>query len=369
MMGLKSIGGFQVEALPIREDHGLMPEITFTVVIPTYNRADLLPTAIESVLSQSYPALEILVVDDGSTDETRRVLNDFCDAVRYIHQENAGVSAARNRGIREASGDVVAFLDSDDAWAPTKLQAHADVYRRWPDVGWAVSDTMIVDDHLQPHPGQQGFARAFPLFPDLRKEPMEFFGSAMALEQLESSGALHQVFRGDAFSLLLQGNFVQPSALTVRRNVFKRTGAFDESFRVAEETELATRLAASVEGAVIMAPLARWRIGSHESIVKPHNLITLMENALLSLERISASRHLNEREHLAYRKGLESLWLRLAYEHLSNLNRSAARESLHRAFEAGVSRSRRAIALWAATFMPLVLLRSMHRLKRLVQKK
>ena len=92
-----------------------------TVVIPTYNRADLLGEAIDSVLTEKWPNLELLVVDDGSTDETPKLLAGYGDQLRVIRQENAGESAARNTGIRAATHQLVALLDSDDYWLPGKL--------------------------------------------------------------------------------------------------------------------------------------------------------------------------------------------------------------------------------------------------------
>ena len=95
-----------------------------SVVIPTYNRKELLPTAIESALRQTYPNTEVIVVDDYSTDGTRDLLEEqYAEMVQYIrHQENRGGSAARNTGLTEASGEYIAFLDSDDEWMPRKLE-------------------------------------------------------------------------------------------------------------------------------------------------------------------------------------------------------------------------------------------------------
>jgi len=95
--------------------------VTVSVIIPTYNRAALVTKAIDSVLAQTYCDYEIIVVDDGSTDNTKEVLQPYMDRIHYIYQENAGVSAARNRGIMEAKGQWIAFLDSDDRWLPEKL--------------------------------------------------------------------------------------------------------------------------------------------------------------------------------------------------------------------------------------------------------
>ena len=92
-----------------------------SVIIPTYNRAQVVGEAIDSVLSQTYNDLELIVVDDGSQDETRSVVSSYNSQVTYLHQEHQGVSAARNRGIELARGKYLSFLDSDDLWLKEKL--------------------------------------------------------------------------------------------------------------------------------------------------------------------------------------------------------------------------------------------------------
>lgn len=98
-----------------------MPQVS--VIIPTYNRADCVTRSIDSALSQTYKDYEIIVVDDGSTDNTKQILQSYVDKglIRYIYQDNAGCAAARNAGISDAKGEWIAFLDSDDVWLPDKL--------------------------------------------------------------------------------------------------------------------------------------------------------------------------------------------------------------------------------------------------------
>ena len=103
-----------------------------SVIIPTYNRAMRCKTAVESVLSQTHENVEVIVIDDGSRDNTREVICGMDGRVRYIYQSNAGVSAARNRGLEEATGDYIAFLDSDDSWLPWKLEAQLSTLRAFP---------------------------------------------------------------------------------------------------------------------------------------------------------------------------------------------------------------------------------------------
>lgn len=118
--------------------------LAISVLIPTYNRAHLIPKALDSVLQQDFRPLEVLVVDDGSTDDTPRLASSWPPLVRYIQKANGGVSSARNLGIREAKGDWIAFLDSDDWWEPGKLRAQVQALAAQPDArfcytgGWNV---------------------------------------------------------------------------------------------------------------------------------------------------------------------------------------------------------------------------------------
>ena len=120
-----------------------------SVIIPTYNRAALACEAVESVLQQTYGNLEIIVVDDGSTDDTTAAMAKYGDKVRYSRRPNAGVNAARNLGIKQARGEFLAFLDSDDLWAPYKIELQVRLLRFFTDVGFTFSNFHIFKG---PHP-------------------------------------------------------------------------------------------------------------------------------------------------------------------------------------------------------------------------
>src|ERR1043165_5503387 len=111
-----------------------------SIVIPTYNYAHFLSQAVESALAQTYPNTEVIVVDDGSTDHTRQVLAAYGDRIRYTHQVNKGLSAARNTGIRKARGELIALLDSDDVLYPPRVEAGVSFLRRFPEFGLVASD-------------------------------------------------------------------------------------------------------------------------------------------------------------------------------------------------------------------------------------
>jgi glycosyltransferase involved in cell wall biosynthesis len=114
-----------------------------SVIIPTYNRAILLSEAVNSVLLQTYQNIEIIVIDDGSTDNTTEVMATFGDRVRYTRRPNAGVNAARNLGLKQARGEFVALLDSDDLWAPFKIELQVRLLRAFTDVGFTFSNFQI----------------------------------------------------------------------------------------------------------------------------------------------------------------------------------------------------------------------------------
>src|SRR5437763_447547 len=108
---------------------------TVSVIIPAYNFARYVPEAIDSVLAQTYAPFEVIVVDDGSTDDTPKVLAAYGNRIRAIRQVNQGVAAARNTGLAAAGGEYVAFIDSDDTWEPRKLQLQMDRFDADPDLG------------------------------------------------------------------------------------------------------------------------------------------------------------------------------------------------------------------------------------------
>lgn len=128
----------------------MTPQLTVSVIIPTYNRADLLGEAIDSVLSQSLPPHELIVVNDGSTDGTAALLDSYGSAVIAIHQENQGRSNARNTGMKRATGDLIAFLDSDDRLTPDSLRVRATFLAEHPEYDVVYSRTWQVDASGQP---------------------------------------------------------------------------------------------------------------------------------------------------------------------------------------------------------------------------
>ena len=122
-----------------------------SIITPTYNRAAFLGAAIDSVLAQTYPRLEHIIVDDGSTDDTPKLMERYLAdrRIKYFTQSNQGQSIARNLGIEHSSGKYICFLDSDDVWVPEKLREQIDVFARHPDVGVVYGDATLINEQGQ----------------------------------------------------------------------------------------------------------------------------------------------------------------------------------------------------------------------------
>jgi glycosyltransferase involved in cell wall biosynthesis len=210
-----------------------------SVVIPTYNRGRSIVDAITSVLTQRHADLELIVVDDGSTDDTAsRVAAIHDRRLRYVRGEHEGVSAARNLGVKRAGGALLAFLDSDDLWRPDKLASEVAVLTHHPAVDVVFSD-------LEKRDGDRVYAS---------------FMRETAVFSRRLRGGSHPdplVLEAREMQLcLLEEVPVKPSALVVRREAFERVGGFDEAWTSSEDWEFLLRLARHHRFAYLDRPLA-----------------------------------------------------------------------------------------------------------------
>lgn len=197
-----------------------------SVVIPTFNHGRYVGEAVRSALDQSYQDLEVIVIDDGSTDDTREVIRGFGGRVRYFHQENRGLAAARNRGIEESRGSFVAFLDADDLWLPRKLERQLEVFDQHPSASLVYAGIFEVD------------------------------GEGRVLTEVRPR------HRGMALPQLLLDNVVIGSGTTavVPRECLREVGGFDERLPVCEDWDLWLRIVRRYELDYADEPLAMYRL-------------------------------------------------------------------------------------------------------------
>ena len=182
-----------------------------SIVIPTYNRARFLPLAIRSVLDQLYSDFELLVIDDGSSDDTKDVVKRLPDSrIRYIQKEHRGISHSMNTGIRVSKGQLIARLDSDDIWLPHMLSCLIKVMDDYPKIGLVYARA-------------QGMDISGNLLPDTRGQPL--------------------IYPDSSFRSIIHSDHTCNIAMVVRRECFEKCGMFDEVFRVNEDWDMYLRIA------------------------------------------------------------------------------------------------------------------------------
>jgi len=236
-----------------------------SVVIPTYNRQDLVVEAIESVLAQTYTGFEVIVVDDGSTDETAARIEPYLDRVNYRTQENRGVAAARNTGIRLAQGEFVCFLDSDDLWEPAKLET------------------------------QLRFADAHPEYALISTEIQGFDADHKAMGK--NKAAMYDIRNGDVAERLLFGNWIQTSTVMLRRKCLDEVGWFDEDIgQFGEDWLLWMRVASRFPIYFLPQPLVSYRF--HHGRLTLYQPEAQFESLMRCVEKISAFPQFHKKKRL-----------------------------------------------------------------------
>ena len=221
-----------------------------SVIIPTYNGAKFIDDAVRSALSQTYPNVEVIVVDDGSSDGTKEVLSPYGSKIKYIYQENKGVSAARNNGIRNASGEFVAFLDSDDAWLPEKIELQVAEMLKSPQCGLVSCGFYLCDEELKEV--SQGSKPSYPN-------------------------------KNEFMVAMLFGNQVGGgSCALIRKDCFQKSGLFNEKLQGTEDWEMWFRLVKYYEMRFVDKPLIRIRVVS-DSMSSAGNAEKMLKNEMLVL--------------------------------------------------------------------------------------
>jgi glycosyltransferase involved in cell wall biosynthesis len=319
-----------------------------SVVIPTYNRAATVPRAIESVLAQTVTDLEVIVVDDGSSDDTGKVLREmFGDLIRYYSQVNQGASVARNKGVEEARGEWIAFLDSDDLWEKEKLEWQLKALEQFgPECGGCYTDVRFFNhsetrtmfqlvEHEFRHEGKMGAK------PDV-------------LERLVRPGG--------------SGMVVCLSSLVARADLVRKTGGFDLTLLYSQDSEFMFRLAMLTGLCYVNLPLVRFdrspaeirHVGVQSEWNKMEFWLRDSQLRLEGLLRLSESLPKGIRNVIRERlSGVHSGW---ANWHLENGDYGKAREAASKAAQLNLTLN--VAAKWLLTWMsPQMALRTVQRRK------
>lgn len=252
-----------------------MPRIS--VVIPTYNYADFIGEALDSVFGQSFTDYEVIVVDDGSTDNTRDVVAPYGARVQYYFQQNQGLAVARNVGLRLAIGDYITYLDADDIWERDNLRVKVEILRDDPELGGVFSDFAVFDANGVRHP--RGTRYKFPFFKRTGRDFNDVFDQRGDVTLPDGRSVL--VYRGRVFDSLFLGNFILPTSMVFSRTRALRVGDFLAELRTQEDYEYWLRFTKRYPVAFVEEVLVRYR--RHPRQLTDHSQI---EDIFLGVHRI-----------------------------------------------------------------------------------
>lgn len=270
----------------------MIAEPLVSVVIPTYNRAHCVAKTIDSVLAQTHQNFEILVCDDGSKDDTAAVIERVYGAdkrVRYLHQKNAGVSAARNLGLRSMTGDFVALLDSDDLWLPWKTEAQLKCLAALPDAGMVWTDMTAVDPagNVKHERYLRKMYSAYEWFPDRADLFERSFPLADVASDIAAKIGNPKVYTGDIFSEMVLGNLVHTSTVLLRRERAEKVVGFDVSLkRSGEDYDYHLRTCREGRVAYIDTSSLLYQVGADDQLTVAKYAIDMARNFLATIQPI-----------------------------------------------------------------------------------
>lgn len=277
-----------------------MKHLSVSVIIPTYNRAHMVVGAVESVLRQCREGDEVIVVDDGSTDDTENVLRRFIDRIRYIKTSNAGAGHARNRGISEARGDLIAFLDSDDEWMPGKLEIQRKLLEARPDILYVFSD----------------FAVKYPDGRENRNYLVNWHRDRRNWDDILAPGQLYteitslpegfqdfKVHIGDMYRRMATALYLCTDTVMARREASRESLVFDPEIPRYEDWACFGRLAGAGTGAYLDVETS-YQLGHTGDRLTDANELATAEARIIVLERVWGTDHDFLTEHGDYYRAI-----------------------------------------------------------------
>jgi GT2 family glycosyltransferase len=258
-----------------------------SIIVPTYNRAAECLNAVCSALEQSYADVEVIVIDDGSRDETRELVASVDPRVRYVWQENAGVSVARNRGLAEAGGAFIAFLDSDDRFRPWKIEAQLSVLRAFPDAGMVWTDMTAVDPGGRPlHDAY--LSRMYSAYRYFDRSAMLARGRPLRSVWRACPAALadRRCAQVDVGAQMFMGNLVHTSTVLVRRQRQLAAGVFASGMRTGEDYDFHYRVCRGGPVAYLDVSSILYQVGDADQLTAQDHDVAIARNTLTTISTV-----------------------------------------------------------------------------------
>jgi len=302
-----------------------------SVIVPTHN-CSYLPNAIDSILGQTFKDYEIIVVDDGSTDNTKALLSKFNGKIKYLYQDNKGPSSARNLGIKESEGQYIGFLDADDAWLSEKLEKEVNFLDKNTDFGMVTCDAYATE---------------------ARNERII----------VPSMAAQRRMHSGFVLKKVLRENFLLMLNVLIRREVLDDIGLFDEKRLFCEDYDLWVRVAKKYKIGYVNEVLAKYRIhGSNRSIINKEKVLNSHLEIVLNSFKDNKIRYIEKKNILSFN------YFKFAYNYFGDEEMRKAREY----FMMSIANNPLAIKSFfyiVITFFPITWIKFFRRIKKLLEYK
>lgn len=338
-----------------------------SVIVPTFNRAYCLADTVRTVLAQSFTDFELVVVDDGSSDGTEAMLSEeFTDArLRYIRQENAGVSAARNTGMKTSRGKYIAFCDSDDLWDPLKLQLQVASMERFPSAGICWSDLTAVSPHGTTL--HERFTRV--VYRAWDRLPMDsLFASSCELSQivagLSDELGRQRAYFGSIFPTMIAGTLISMPTVMITRQAYETVGGFDVTMVAGEDYDFNLRICARFPAVFVDTATIRYRVGAADQLTRPELMVDQARNSLRTILPFLSNPAAVDLSDAEIRQILASRYKWLGESELEAGNLKAARAAFLKSLANRITQARVA-AFALATLLPPPLTQ---RLRRMYQR-
>ena len=321
-----------------------MPQVS--VIIPTYNGAQFVGETIESVLTQTLPDIEVIIVNDGSTDHTAKVLERYGGRIRVLSNErNVGIAASRNIGVSASRGRYVSFLDHDDLWKAEKTARQLDVFERYPQVGFCFTDYEFFGEPVRFKTG--------------------FEENGNKIRTLSAEEILPNVFllKSDyLFIEMVNGKLpCWTSTVMMRRSSLDRVGGFDEELLINDDTQMWLRFTKQVPMAYLVEPWVRQRVRA-SSTSSAMTLERKHRDSLHMFDTLEKWLSLGFGEIEAVRARQAALWWAVGYLDFANNHPSRARVNFRKSLQSNFSRQ--AFWYYLLSFLPASLMQPLRALKQ-----
>ncbi len=284
-----------------------MPEPLVSVVIPVFNSEEFLRQAVDSVLAQRYRPLQVIAVDDGSTDKSLAILQSYGEQIEVFRQPNAGSAVARNKGIEESNGEFIAFLDADDVWHPDKTSIQIAHLTEHPDAGVVYANLLKTADA-----GGQEIDR-------------------FLLQPIDEAIEIDPTGSGWLYTDLIRESGPHTSSVIIRRSLIEKIGMFDRQFRKGQDYDYWIRASRETEFHQLTPRLSVYRIHKEGITGKPSPQnygAIVIESALDRFGRTGPDG--SKLSRLEVRKRLSELWFQFAYLHEKKGDSAIARDAFLR---------------------------------------